>query len=206
MLLLEGWRSASVRDPHRFAVGGGVTEPARVRVLVSRCRDCGASSCAEGLPGRVVTVPGGYRFDVPANTPTSTCIEGFVAEAGRTADRSLLREALRLWHGDGLASLGLQGQRSARRLVEGPLDALELWADLVIRQGVAEELPALADVCRRSPSRERLVAVVMLGMAQEGRQREALAFAHEARAVFAQRVRARAGRAVVQRRTRSARS
>ncbi|HYP48909.1 MAG TPA: alpha/beta fold hydrolase [Thermoleophilaceae bacterium] len=148
-----------------------------VQVYVSQLRKV--------LPADVlVTRAPGYTLDiapddVDAHRFSRLRVDGSAALAADdpAAARSLLGEALSLWHGEALADLSEPFADLARaHFEELRLTCLEdrIDADLGLggHSGVIGELDELA---RRNPLRERLVSQLMLALYRSGRQAEALA-------------------------------
>ncbi|MGB8385057.1 MAG: AfsR/SARP family transcriptional regulator, partial [Dermatophilaceae bacterium] len=140
---------------------------------------------AKGTPGQVlVTVPGGYRLDVPHECVDARRFEQLVAIGRRhvvddpESSARVLREALDLWRGDVLSDLDdLEVVASeSRRLNEVRAGAGEAWADAELSLGHHETLaPELGRLVAEHPLRERLHGQRMLALYRGGRQAEALA-------------------------------
>jgi predicted ATPase/DNA-binding SARP family transcriptional activator len=135
---------------------------------------------------------GGYALDIPATSIDAGRFEALVREAEQALlDRrpqpaqANLRQAIALWRGEPfgdvrhLPSLEIE----AMRLEELRLHAVELRlrADLELGEaaGIVDELEALT---QRHPHRERLWHHLMLALYRSGRQADALAAYHRARA------------------------
>ncbi|USX54830.1 BTAD domain-containing putative transcriptional regulator [Lentzea sp. HUAS12] len=134
-------------DPPRTAVRSLHSHVARVRQALADC----------GLPGALVTKPGGYQLDASVDA------EVF----GRTRD-------LGLWRGEPLAGTELfgWGRAEADRLREQRLAALEAhWGERLDRPDAVEELERLV---AGHPTRERLVGLLMRALHQDGRHADAL--------------------------------
>ncbi|MGV1009456.1 MAG: BTAD domain-containing putative transcriptional regulator [Dermatophilaceae bacterium] len=140
---------------------------------------------AKGAPAEVlVTVPGGYRLDVPSGAVDAARFEEAV-ERGRGALESgnpqeafvVLSEALALWRGDVLADLGdvPSVASQASRLTELRLAATEIWSQAGLELGRhASLVPELRRLTEAHPLREGLHAARMLALYRSGRQAEAL--------------------------------
>ena len=140
---------------------------------------------AKGAPAEVlVTVPGGYRLDVPSGSVDAVRFEEAV-ERGRAALESgnpkeafvVLSEALALWRGDALADLcDIPSVASlASRLTELHLAATEIWSQAGLELGRhATLVPELQRLAEAHPLREGLHAARMLALYRSGRQAEAL--------------------------------
>jgi DNA-binding SARP family transcriptional activator/tetratricopeptide (TPR) repeat protein len=154
----------------------GVTKT--VQVTVSRLR--------KALGDRVViaTTSAGYCLQMQPDELDATRFEQLVEEGARALDSgrpehaaAVLREALSLWRGPALADLAFEPFAAAEiaRLEEQRLAALEarIEADLA-----ADRHTALVGELRRlvavNPTRERLVAQLMLALYRCGRQTDAL--------------------------------
>lgn len=134
-------------DPPRTAVRSLHSYVARVRQALADC----------GLPGALLTKPGGYQLDASVDA------ELFA----RTGD-------LALWRGEPLAGTELfgWGQGEIDRLREQRIAALEAhWADRLDRRDAVGELERLV---ASHPTRERLVGLLMRALHLDGRQAEAL--------------------------------
>jgi DNA-binding SARP family transcriptional activator/tetratricopeptide (TPR) repeat protein len=143
---------------------------------------------------RIVTVAAGYLVRVEAGELDVSRFEAAqdrARDAGRHGAWELaaaeLREALALWRGAALADVPSQplALRHVPRLVEMRMQAVEarVEADLHLgRHGlVIPELLRLADA---HPLRERLAALLMLALYQDGQQGEALAAYQRTRRVL----------------------
>ncbi|MFD4638094.1 BTAD domain-containing putative transcriptional regulator [Lentzea sp. NPDC058436] len=134
-------------DPPRTAVRSLHSHVARVRQALADC----------GLPGALVTKPGGYQLDASVDAETF----------GRTRD-------LGLWRGEPLAGTELFGWGRAEidRLREQRIAALEAhWGERLDRPDAVEELERLVV---GHPTRERLVGLLMRALHQDGRHADAL--------------------------------
>lgn len=135
-------------------------------------------------PTPLVTVPGGYRFEVADDTIDVRCFEQLI-RAGREAVVSgdppraaeLLAAGLALWRGEPLAGLDAPwAAAEAQRLHERRASATEdrIDADLALGRH-AELVPELEALVAAHPLRERLRGQLMLALARSGRQADALA-------------------------------
>ncbi|MFC3897891.1 BTAD domain-containing putative transcriptional regulator [Lentzea rhizosphaerae] len=134
-------------DPPRTAVRSLHSYVARVRQALADC----------GLPGALVTKPGGYQLDA---TVDAELFE-------RTRD-------LGLWRGEPAAGTELFGWGRAEidRLREQRITALEVhWADRLDHQDAIAELERLV---ASHPTRERLVGLLMRALHLDGRHADAL--------------------------------
>lgn len=135
---------------------------------------------------------GGYVLSVEAGDLDASRFELLVASARRAADAGdgreaakMLADALALWRGPALADVLYQpfADAPARHLEERRLEALEsrIEAELGCGGGAAL-VPELEQLVAEHPTRERLVAALMLSLYQAGRQADALGAFHAARA------------------------
>ncbi|MGZ3144886.1 BTAD domain-containing putative transcriptional regulator [Lentzea chajnantorensis] len=134
-------------DPPRTAVRSLHSHVARVRQALADC----------GMPGALVTGPGGYRLDASVD-----------------ADRFERTRDLALWRGEPLGGTELFGWGRAEigRLREQRLTALEAhWAQRLDRQDAISELERLVV---SHPTRERLVGLLMRALHLDGRHADAL--------------------------------
>ena len=156
-----------------------------VQVHVSRLRK------ALGDPEAVSTTPAGYRLRVrPGELDAERFARG-VAEGRRAleagdAERAgvVLREALELWRGPALADLAFEPFAAAEiaRLEEQRLVALEARVEADLARGAHAALVSeLRQLRAEHPTRERLVAQLMLALYRSGRQAEALEVYRDAR-------------------------
>ncbi|WP_330275265.1 tetratricopeptide repeat protein [Lentzea sp. NBC_00516] len=134
-------------DPPRTAVRSLHSHVARVRQALADC----------GMPGALMTKPGGYQLDAFVDA----------AAFDRTRDLSL-------WRGEPLAGTELFGWGRAEidRLREQRIAALEAyWGDRLDRPNAIEELERLVV---GHPTRERLVGLLMRALHRDGRHADAL--------------------------------
>jgi DNA-binding SARP family transcriptional activator/predicted ATPase len=140
--------------------------------------------------GTLVTRPTGYSLVVEPDDVDVLRFERLVAEARDAAPDAaerLLREALGLWRGPALAQFGYEefARSESARLTDLRLAALEqrLEADLALGRHV-EVVPELEALVREHPLRESLRGLLMLALYRSGRQADALANYHDARATL----------------------
>ncbi|KOV83221.1 hypothetical protein ADL03_21725 [Nocardia sp. NRRL S-836] len=134
-------------DPPRTAVRSLHSYVARVRQALADC----------GMPGAVVTKPGGYQLDASVD-----------------AERFERTRDLSLWRGEPLAGVELFGWGRAEvdRLREQRIAALEgHWAERLGREDAVAELERLVV---SHPTRERLVGLLMRALHLDGRHADAL--------------------------------
>ncbi|HET6212715.1 MAG TPA: AfsR/SARP family transcriptional regulator [Micromonosporaceae bacterium] len=136
---------------------------------------------ADGRPARLLRRPGGYLLDID---PDRVDLHRFrrLCEQARDPDRDdaervlLLREALRLWHGEPLAGLaGLWVTRTRHGWRQQHLDAVQAWACAELRvDNPAAVIGPLTDLVGEHPLLEALVAVLMRALYAAGHSAEAL--------------------------------
>jgi DNA-binding SARP family transcriptional activator len=163
-----------------------------VHVHVSRLRK------ALGDGGIVTTTPAGYQLHVQPGELDAERFEQLVEQgrrtlaAGRAGEAAAaLREAESLWHGPALADLAFEpfAQTEIARLEEQRLAALELRVEADVAAGRHTELVSeLRRLVAEHPTRERLVAQLMLALYRSGRQTEALEAYREARTKLADEI------------------
>ncbi|PSK85948.1 putative ATPase [Murinocardiopsis flavida] len=164
--------------------GDGPTDPVNaLQSLVSRLR--------RALPAdRLLSVPGGYRLDLPADAVDAHRFERLAGEGHRSVRDGepemalrLLREALGLWRGE----LPAEAPDAAhRRLAELRLTAAEDHAAAALALGRTDGLVAeLEGLAAAHPFRERLRGLVIRALHADGRQAEALASYEEFRGFLA---------------------
>ena len=159
-----------------------------VQVHVSRLRK------ALGDPEAVITTPAGYRLQVHPGELDAERFANDVAQGQRAleagdAERAgvVLREALELWHGPALADLAFEPFAPAEiaRLEEQRLVALEARVEADLARGSHGALVSeLQQLLIEHPTRERLVAQLMLALYRSGRQAEALEVYRNARVIL----------------------
>ncbi|MEA2143745.1 MAG: hypothetical protein QOI64_2175, partial [Solirubrobacteraceae bacterium] len=180
VLLLHANEAVSA-DRLALALWGEDAAPAAVKTVqvhVSRLRK------ALGDPERIATTPVGYRLRVEPGELDADRFELLVEEgrralaAGEAARATgLLRQALGLWRGPALDDLAYEpfAQVEIARLEEQRQAALEARMDADLAAGRHDELAGeLQRLLAAHPTRERLVAQLMLALYRCGRQSEAL--------------------------------
>jgi DNA-binding SARP family transcriptional activator len=142
---------------------------------------------------RIQARPPGYVLVAEPAEVDALRFAKLVEEARRQADpataASALTEALALWRGDPLSDLADHvALRSAiTRLEELHLAATETQAEAQLALGQhAQALPTLETLVGEHPLRERLWALLMLGLYRSGRQGDALAAFHRARTMLSE--------------------
>ncbi|MGW4088091.1 AfsR/SARP family transcriptional regulator [Streptomyces sp. NPDC004822] len=195
-LLLRHGRSVAVdqlvdavwgEDPSTGAVS-------TVRTYVSRLRRTLEPERAVGQPAQVVlSVAGGYMLQCGPDAIDVAEFEARVAEGRRFDDRGMLREAshslaaaLDLWRGVALGGVpGPLAEAERSRLTERRMSVLEARLDLDLRLGRHDDAVAeLAALCTRHPLRERLWALLILGLYRCGRRADALRSYQNARDIL----------------------
>jgi predicted ATPase len=149
---------------------------------------------ALGNAAPIDRVSAGYVLDVPADSVDASRFDALVREGGALLDRrryrraaDVFRSALELWRGRPFAGLAEDGafQAETVRLEELRMHAIEsrIEADLELGRAaeIVDELEALAV---GHPFRERLWRHLMLALYRAGRQADALAAYHRARAAL----------------------
>ncbi|WP_345711487.1 AfsR/SARP family transcriptional regulator, partial [Kineococcus glutinatus] len=160
-----------------------------LQVLVSRLRGAVA-----GDDLRIERTAAGYRLLVDADSVDATRFEALVRaaaspSAGPGARLRAAGEALALWRGPALDEAAEDdfARGDAARLEELRLQAHEARAAALLELGRSDEaLPDLGRLVREHPFRERLHAMLALGLYRSGRQAEALAALDEACALLAE--------------------
>lgn len=188
LLLLRANHVVAVDDLAEALWGSAPPPSARVTVqnYVNRLRGVlGAAGC------RIVTRPPGYLIRVAAgeldvslfedllDSARSAAIAGAWARAGAEA-----RTALSLWRGDPLADVpsAYLVSREVPRLEELRLRTAETGIEADLRLGKpASVIGELRSLVGAEPLRERLYALLMTALYQDGRQAEALAVYQQAR-------------------------
>ncbi len=143
----------------------------------------------------ISTGPGGYAVQMGADELDLDHFERLTADARIARDQDdrakatgLLRQAERLWRGSALAELPPTPTARAEvvRLEELRIAATEQRVDAMLATGDHLELiPELEALVAAHPYRERLRAQQMLALYRAGRQADALAAYHQARAILA---------------------
>jgi len=136
---------------------------------------------ADGRPARLLRRPGGYLLDID---PDRVDLHRFRRLLGQARDPGhadadrvlLLREALRLWHGEPLAGLaGLWITRTRQGWRQQHRDAVQAWACAELRvDNPAAVIGPLTDLVGEHPLLETLVAVLMRALYAAGHSAEAL--------------------------------
>jgi len=158
---------------------------------------------------RITTVGHGYRLDLAEDESDLLRFGRLVADGRRMASqgrageaREALDQALRLWRGQPLADLS---DRPFHPAAVGPLEeardqAVEDWAEMVLRTGTDDDLPAVATALHRlrdaSPWRERTTELLMWALFRQSRQREALALFDQTQERLAEELGADPGQAL----------
>ncbi|NUT38235.1 MAG: tetratricopeptide repeat protein [Hamadaea sp.] len=130
-------------------------------------------------PAAIRSLPQGYLLfcrDVDA-LRFQELLDAAAAAADRSAERTLLAQALALWRGspfDGVRAVQLE-QVEAARLTELYLSAVERHIDLDLAAGRDRDLVGrLRELTARHPLRERFWAQLMTALFHSGRQADAL--------------------------------
>jgi predicted ATPase/DNA-binding SARP family transcriptional activator len=159
----------------------------RVSKLRRALRDVGADA------GMVASRPPGYLLDVDPGEVDALAFERAVAAARRAAGdgrpdaTQRYRDALALWRGPALAEFAaeLWATPEIRRLDELRLAALQERIGLDVDAGRhAEVIGELEALAAQHPLQERFHEHLMLALYRSGRQAEALAAYHRARALL----------------------
>jgi DNA-binding SARP family transcriptional activator len=153
------------------------TAPKIVHITVSQLRKV--------LPGSfLVSEHGGYRLALDDDAVDAERFARLVAEgqdalaAGRAGHATVaLEAALALWRGEALADLDEPFAAAERhRLEDLRVAATEAYATALNAAGRHAEVVGVVDrLAHEHPSRERLVAELMLALYRTGRQADALA-------------------------------
>ena len=134
-------------------------------------------------PGRLARRPAGYELRVDAGELDLSTFDELVSEAEQllpkdpAAAAAIFRQALALWNGDPMGELRYELSMTGitDQLAERHLTALERQAEADLAAGKGPELvPELERLARDHPTRERLVAHLMLALYRAGRQSDAL--------------------------------
>jgi YVTN family beta-propeller protein len=135
-------------------------------------------------PGRLARRPTGYELRVDAGEFDLSTFDDLVSEAEQllpqdpAAAAAIFREALALWKGDPIGDLRYELSITGitDQLAERHLAALERQAEADLAAGKGPELVLeLEQLARDHPTRERLVAHLMMALYRAGRQSDALA-------------------------------
>ncbi|HEY3685986.1 MAG TPA: BTAD domain-containing putative transcriptional regulator [Streptosporangiaceae bacterium] len=164
--------------------GGPVDRVNALQTLVSRLRRLLPAGC-------VVSVPGGYRLDVPVDAVDAHRFRRLSAEGRLALDDGMpevaervLGEALALWRGEPVDELP---EARRRGLDEARLTVIEDHAAAALATGRADDLVGgLEPVIAAHPFRERLRVLYIRALRVLGRQAEALAAYERARAFLAE--------------------
>ncbi|HEX8158563.1 MAG TPA: BTAD domain-containing putative transcriptional regulator [Solirubrobacteraceae bacterium] len=149
---------------------------------------------ALGDPDLIATTPAGYCLRVGPDELDAHRFERLVEDGRRALGggqpehaATLLREALSLWRGPALADLAFEPFAGAEiaRLEEQRLAALEARVEADLATGRHAELVSeLRRLVAVNPTRERLVAQLMLALYRCGRQTDALEVYQELRSAL----------------------
>ncbi len=191
-LLLNANRMVSLQELADALWGSSPPASARVTIhnYVKRLRQ----ALGGDADGRITTVSGGYLIRVDGDELDVSRFEA-AQEAARNAARlgnwdlaaEQLGEALSLWRGEPLADVASEvlAVQAVPRLEEMRLQAVEARIDAELRLGRhAEVIAELRQLAGAHPLRERLHALLMLGLYRNGQQGEALAAYQRARRVL----------------------
>ena len=174
--------------------GSPAPQPAdqRLDVHISRLRAALRDGGAD--PSAIVTVDGGYRLGVAAETLDAVRAQRLIAEGetlladGAVSEAELRFDAaLALWRGPALPELADDPDARSQcvRLDALRVDAVERRADARLAQGRHREATAeLEQILHAEPLRERARALLMLALYCAGRESDALAVYDDARQVF----------------------
>jgi DNA-binding SARP family transcriptional activator len=191
MLLLRANRVVAVDDLAEALWGSALPPSARVTVqnYVKRLRDALGDA-----GGRIVTQPPGYLIRVAAGELDVSLFEANL-DSARTAAAAgswetaaaEARAALLEWRGDPLADVPSQylALREVPRLADLRLQAAEIGIEAALRLGrPAAVIGELRQLVSSDPFRERLAALLMAALYEDGRQAEALAVYQQTRDVL----------------------
>ncbi|MDX3850971.1 BTAD domain-containing putative transcriptional regulator [Streptomyces sp. AK02-01A] len=165
-----------------------------VRTYVSRLRRVLEPDRESGRRARVVvSVAGGYALSHRQGTVDMEEFEARAADGRRLDDAGLphdaaeaLTSALDIWQGPALGGVpGPLADAERMRLEERRMSVLEAKLDLGLRLGRHDDAVAeLTALCAAHPLRERLWALLILGLYRCGRRADALRAYREARKVL----------------------
>jgi DNA-binding SARP family transcriptional activator len=186
-------RNALVSSERLVQALWGERPPARaintVQVYVSRLRKLLANETAHDV--RIETVAGGYRLELEPGALDLDRFEALYEEGSAAlqygdtrAAAAKLEEALALWHGAPLADFAFQewAEDEIRRLEERRLLCVERRLEAELEAGRhGDAVPELEQLVREYPLRERLRALLMVGLYWSGRQADALGAYRDAR-------------------------
>ncbi len=192
MLLLNAGQVVSVDELAECLWGSRPPASARVSIqnYVKRLRQALARA---GCP-LIITRAGGYLITADDADIDVWCFGARLGEARAAAlggcwetAAAKAAAALALWRGEPLVDAGsdLLAQREVPRLTEMHLQALETSFDAGLRLGRhADAISELRRLTRVHPLRERMHALLMLALYQDGQQAAALACYRAAREVL----------------------
>ncbi|MGH3250480.1 MAG: BTAD domain-containing putative transcriptional regulator, partial [Trebonia sp.] len=188
MLLLRANRVVAVNDLAEALWGSALPPSARVTVqnYVKRLRDVlGDVGC------RIVTQAPGYLIRVAADELDASLFEvnldsarAAAAAGSWEAAAAKARAALLVWRGDPLADVPSEylALREIPRLADLRLQAAEIGIEAALRLGrPAAVIGELRRLVASDPLRERLSALLMAALYEDGRQAEALAVYQQTR-------------------------
>ncbi len=151
-----------------------------LRAKLSRLRRV-LDAAQPGAGDLLERTPAGYRLAVEAEVVDATRFTSAVGRARRLDDPAqtveALQTALALWRGKPYGDVDdeLWLAPVVADLEQARGDAVELLVEVLVQAGEPQQaIDYGSDVLRSYPTRERLVAAVMLGLYQVGRQHEAL--------------------------------
>jgi DNA-binding SARP family transcriptional activator len=142
---------------------------------------------------RIESQPGGFRLSLAGIETDLDRFEALTTSAARALEAGNPKaaaadydSALALWRGPALVDLDADRLvRDRNRLDEQRLRTTELWVDAELAAGHhADLVPVLGRMVADEPLREELRVRLMLALYRAGRQAEALATYHEARALL----------------------
>ncbi len=176
----------------------GESPPASARSQIQKCVSELRKLFGDSTqPGSIRTHPPGYVLELAASDLDSEQFAGMVSAArehtanGRIEEAAgTLRTALALWRGPALNGVRSDlVQRSAARLDDARLAAIEERVRLELELGAAEELSyELYGLIDEHPLRERLYSFLMLALYRCGRQADALEVCRRARTTLIEEV------------------
>ncbi len=188
-LLLSAGRLVTVDE--LTEVLWGASPPPSARAALHNCVMRLRKSLADVGPSRITTQPDGYLIGVG---PGELDVERFESSltAGREAARAgswaaaaaSLRNALTLWRGQPLSGVSsdVLALREVPRLAEMRLQAVEARIEADLHLGYHREvIPELRQLIAAHQLRERLHALLMIALYDDGQQAEALAAYQTAR-------------------------
>ncbi|MFD0635430.1 AfsR/SARP family transcriptional regulator [Catenulispora yoronensis] len=144
-----------------------------------------------GETGQVITGgPAGYRIDIPVAHVDVHCFDMLISQAqshvasNPTAAQELFRQAETLWSGEPLAGLNGSWARTVRRILTDKRRASMLRRiELDLQQGAsaAEAVLELSELAEANRTDERIAALLMTALDNDGRTADALAVYREMR-------------------------